>query len=98
MSTLISFILVIIGAMNWLSIGVFQFDLVAGIFGSQADNFSRVIYGLIGLAGLWLIYAAIRFRGRLNVSGDMYTDERLVSTGDTEAGRMNKNNNKRDRY
>ncbi|MDD4210895.1 MAG: DUF378 domain-containing protein [Clostridia bacterium] len=78
MVTLISFILVIIGALNWLSIALFQFDLVASIFGSQADTFARIIYGFIGFASIVLIYAAIKFRGRLNVSGDYDADRELV--------------------
>lgn len=89
MSTLISFIFVIVGALNWLSISLFQFDLVAGIFGSQADTFSRIIYGLVGFSALWLIYAAIRFRGILNVRGSTYTDEQLLSTNRTESARIN---------
>ena len=47
--------LVIIGAVNWLLVGIFQFDLVAFIFGGQAALISRVIYTLVGLAGLWCL-------------------------------------------
>ncbi len=47
--------LVIIGAINWLLIGLFQFDLVAAIFGGQTSAISRIIYSLVGLAGLWCI-------------------------------------------
>ncbi len=45
-------VLTIIGALNWLLIGFFQFDLVAAIFGGQDSAFSRIIYGLVGIAGL----------------------------------------------
>lgn len=45
--------LIIIGALNWLLIGVFQFDLVAAIFGGQAAVVSRIIYVIIGIAGIW---------------------------------------------
>lgn len=48
-------VLVIIGAINWLLIGVFQFDLVAAIFGGQDAAFSRIIYSLVGLGGLYCI-------------------------------------------
>ena len=48
-------ILVIIGAINWGLIGFFQFDLVAAIFGGQDAVVSRIIYALVGLAGLWCI-------------------------------------------
>ncbi len=44
--------LVIIGALNWLLIGAFQFDLVAAIFGGQSAVVSRIIYCLVGVAGL----------------------------------------------
>ena len=45
-------VLTIIGALNWGLIGLFQFDLVASLFGGQDAFLSRVIYGLVGLAGL----------------------------------------------
>ncbi|WP_170008031.1 DUF378 domain-containing protein [Bacillus fonticola] len=45
-------VLTIIGAINWGLIGFFQFDLVAAIFGGQASGLSRIIYGLVGLAGI----------------------------------------------
>lgn len=51
----ISLILVIIGAINWALIGVFQFDLVAYLFGGQGAVVSRIIYTLVGAAGLWCI-------------------------------------------
>lgn len=47
-----SLTLVIIGALNWLLIGAFQFDLVATIFGGQDAVFSRIIYVLVGIAGI----------------------------------------------
>ena len=50
---ILSLILVIVGAINWGLIGFFQFDLVAAIFGGQAAILSRIIYALVGLAGLW---------------------------------------------
>ena len=49
----LSLILIIIGAVNWGSIGIFGFDIVAAIFGGQAAVFSRIIYTIVGLAGLW---------------------------------------------
>lgn len=47
--------LVIVGAINWLLVGVFQFDLVANLFGGQSAAISRIIYGLVGLSGLWCL-------------------------------------------
>ena len=46
--------LVIIGALNWLLIGIFRFDLVAFIFGDMSW-LSRIIYALVGICGLYLI-------------------------------------------
>ena len=46
--------LVIVGALNWLLIGLFQFNLVDSIFG-EMSLLSRIIYGLVGLAGIWSI-------------------------------------------
>ncbi|KGP72054.1 DUF378 domain-containing protein [Pontibacillus yanchengensis] len=56
MSTIqrIALLLVIIGAVNWGLIGLFQFDLVAALFGGgeQSGAFARVIYTLVGISGL----------------------------------------------
>lgn len=51
----ISLTLTIIGAINWGLIGLFQFDLVAWIFGGQGAIISRIIYTIIALAGIWCI-------------------------------------------
>lgn len=56
----IALILVIIGGINWGSIGIFKFDLVAFIFGGQTASVSRVIYTLVGLAALWCISLLFR--------------------------------------
>lgn len=56
----IALALVIIGGFNWGLIGLFQFDLVAWIFGSQAALGSRVVYGLVGLGALWSISLLFR--------------------------------------
>ena len=58
----ISLLLTIIGGINWLLVGVFQFDLVAGIFGGQAALISRIIYTIIGAAALWCITLLFRPR------------------------------------
>ena len=52
--------LVIIGAINWLLIGLFGFDLVAFIFGGQGALISRIIYTVVGIAGLWSITLLFR--------------------------------------
>ena len=51
----ISLVLVIIGAINWALIGIFQFDLVAYLFGGQSAVLSRIIYTIVGAAGLWCV-------------------------------------------
>ena len=51
----IALLLTIIGAINWGLIGIFQFDLVAYIFGGQGALLSRIIFSLVGLAGIWSI-------------------------------------------
>lgn len=58
----IALVLTIIGAINWGLIGFFEFDLVAYLFGGQIAIISRVIYGLVGIAGL--INIALLFSSR----------------------------------
>ena len=54
--------LAIIGALNWGCVGVFKFDVVAWLCGGQTSTFSRVIFTLVGLAGVWCI--TLLFRNR----------------------------------
>lgn len=58
----IAMILVIIGAFNWGSIGLFRFDIVAWICQGQDSVIARVIYTLVALAGLWCISLLFRKR------------------------------------
>lgn len=51
---IIALILVIIGGLNWLLVGLFDFDLVASIFGDMS-MLSRVVYVLVGLSALWCL-------------------------------------------
>lgn len=51
----IALILVIIGGLNWGSIGIFGVDFVAALFGGPAAVFSRIVYALVGLGALWSI-------------------------------------------
>ena len=62
----IALVLLIVGGLNWGSIGLFQFDLVAAIGGGSAGIVSRIIYTLVGLAALWCV--TLLFRD--NPSGD----------------------------
>ena len=54
--------LIIIGALNWGLIGFFQFDLVAAIFGGQLQTVSRIIFAIVGLAGIWALTLLFRKR------------------------------------
>lgn len=58
----IALILIVIGALNWALIGIFQFDLVGAIFGGMTSMLSRIIFTIVGLAGLW----SLTFFGRLD--------------------------------
>ena len=60
----LSLILIVIGALNWGLVGIFQFDLVAAIFGCMSGVVSRIIYTLVGLAGIWGITMLFRKRSR----------------------------------
>lgn len=67
----ISLILVVIGAINWGAIGLFQFDLVAWIFGGQDAIISRIIYTLVALAGIWCISLLFRHNEILTSNEEM---------------------------
>ena len=51
----IALTLLIIGGLNWGSVGIFQFDLVAWICGGQTGIISRIVYILVGLSAIWCI-------------------------------------------
>lgn len=63
-ATLIALILTIIGALNWLLVGIFSFNLVTWIFG--VGVVARILFSLVGLAGIWLIIMLILGRGKLS--------------------------------
>ena len=65
----IALILAIVGGLNWGSIGLFRFDLVAYICGGQASTLSRIIYTIVGIAGLWCISLLFRERNEV-VAGE----------------------------
>lgn len=56
----IALILTIVGGINWGSIGLFRFDIVAWLCGGQTALISRVIYTLVGLAAVWCISLLFR--------------------------------------
>ncbi len=61
----IALLLTIVGALNWGSIGLFRFDLVAWIFGGQDMLLSRIVYTLVALGGVWCITLLFRSRERM---------------------------------
>ena len=61
----ISLILLIVGGLNWGSVGLFKFDIVSWLFGGQADLVSRIIYTLVGLSALWCV--SLLFRNREDI-------------------------------
>lgn len=67
----ISLILVIIGAINWGSIGLFKFDIVGWIFGGQGAIVSRIIFTVVALAGIWCISMLFRDKDELEVGTTM---------------------------
>lgn len=64
----LALILSIIGSLNWGLIGIFKFDLVAWLFGGQGSVFSRIIYAIVGIAGLWCI--TLLFRKGQHIEGE----------------------------
>jgi len=54
----------VIGALNWFLVGLFRFDFVAAIFGGATSLVSRIIYTIVGLAGIWGITLLFRWRGK----------------------------------
>ena len=67
MLTIISFLLTILGCINWLLVGLLQYDFVAGIFGFQASMLSRIVYIIIGVSALFLVYKLIKGKGTIAV-------------------------------
>jgi len=57
---IITLILVIIGGLNWGLVGLFEFDLVATLFGGQDAIISRIVYVLVGLSAVWQIVPLAR--------------------------------------
>lgn len=56
----LALILSIIGAVNWGLVGIFRFDFVGWLFGGQTAVISRIIFTLVGLAGLWCVSLLFR--------------------------------------
>lgn len=91
MLALFAFIITIIGSLNWLCIGFFQFDFVAGLFGTQSSIFSRLIYIIIGIASVFLTYAVIRYKGRLTIKKNRNQDKVLINQAPAPDNLQNNN-------
>lgn len=72
MLTFVSFIIVMLGCLNWFFIGAFQYDFVAGFFGSQASLLSRLVYFAIGMASFYIIATVIKNKGRLKITENSF--------------------------
>lgn len=67
MLTIIAFLIMLIGSVNWLFIGLLQYDFIAGIFGYQASVFSRIIYIIFGIASVFIVFKLFKGKGTLAV-------------------------------
>ena len=67
MFRLFAFIFTCVGGLNWLMIGALQYDFVAGIFGTQANIFSRIIYVFIGICSVYILIVTLFSKGRLKL-------------------------------
>ena len=65
MFNLVAYLIVIFGGINWFCIGLFQFDIIAGIFGSQAHFVSRFLYCIIGICAIYSLIALPIKKGRI---------------------------------
>lgn len=82
MFRLIAFIATCLGGLNWLMIGALQYDFVAGIFGTQANVMSRIIYFLIGICSAYILIVTLFSKGRLKLFG--YKKRKPIRTEEQE--------------
>ena len=67
---LITLLLIIIGGINWLLVGAFQFDLVAALFGGQDGALARIVYILVGLSAIYQLVPFSRAMSRGEVAAE----------------------------
>lgn len=67
MITFIAFLLMVLGSINWLLIGLLQYDFIAGLFGFQASIFSRMVYILFGIGAVYFVIRIIANKGDVKV-------------------------------
>lgn len=70
----IALVLAIIGGLNWGSVGLFQFDFVAWIFGGADSILSRIVYTLVAISAVWCISLLFKEKTPVTDSSDGYSD------------------------
>lgn len=91
MITFIAFLLTILGCINWLLIGLLQYDFIAGLFGFQASIFSRLVYILFGIGAFYIVIRTIANKGSFKIYEKRKKKEnspsQIPSSSNTEAGK-----------
>lgn len=95
MISIITFIICMIGCLNWLSIGFFQYDIVAGFFGYQGSIFSRLVYIIVGLSACYLIFSVIKNKGRLNPQKIIHEERPMYNSDAKQEQAVREYNEKR---
>ena len=84
MFNLITFLIMCVGGINWFCIGLFQFDVIAGIFGSQAHFVSRFLYVVIGIATICSLIALPIKKGKIYEKKPKKSKQKKEKTSETE--------------
>lgn len=90
MLTFVSFIIVMIGSLNWFFIAAFQYDFIAGFFGTQASLLSRLVYFIIGMASFVLIAMALKNKGKIKITENSFKQN--FKKPENKASKNGKNN------
>lgn len=90
MVSIMCYIIVMFGCINWLAIGFFQYDIVAGLFGYQGSIFSRIVYIIVGICAIYLTYSVIKHKGRISVK-KLVKEEKI--SNDKDGSTTNKTDN-----
>jgi len=108
MFTFIAFILTMLGSINWLLIGLLQYDFIAGLFGYQGSMFSRIIYIIFGAGAVYFAIRIILNKGSVkvfekkkkkeNTSQQNTTSEFQPAYSNVEAGQENTLPNKKKKW
>jgi len=94
MFNLVVLIIVIAGSLNWLAIGAFQFDVIAGIFGSQSVFIARFCYTLIGLAGTWFLLLVTIKKGKIDLCKKKNNENKLNTKDEHQYNNEKEDNSK----